>query len=306
MEMKYFVPMFGSYYHFITESALGLYLLLKENSRLTSLDCHLWYQGKYDEIVQMFSCHPIVKIPLKPRLRNAKTIGKDIKTLKHKFLQRKKDFYPLVEMAKFLSERIPIEESPKGITIIKRTNTREYIETDELYMKLKYFRLPVKMVQFEKLSFQEQVNTARNTIILIAPHGAGTLNQMFMPRGARIIELFPKGDYNWHAKAVSDVFGHELIEIESTQPGHFAKPPGKRIQLLIEKKGWPGREMVQRQPGIKLRSLLEEKGISNSMTISILDKFNLFELGRFVRNAKTFSINPDIIVNHVQRILCNI
>jgi hypothetical protein len=28
-------------------------------------------------------------------------------------------------------------------------------------------------------------------------------------------------------------------------------------------------------------------------------------LGRFVRDANTFSINPDIIVRHVQRMLCN-
>ena len=303
MEIKYFVPVFGSYYHFITESALGLYLLLKKNSRLTSLDCHLWYQGNYDEIVQMFSCHPIVKVPLKPRLENAKTIGKDIKTLKHQFLQRKKDFSPLAEMAKFLSDKVPVKEEPKGITIIKRTNSRVFIETDELHIKLAALQLPVRTVQFEKLTFTEQVNVARNTNILIAPNGAGTLNQMFMPKNSKIIELFSKGDSNWHAKAVAEVFGHELIDIESATPGSFGKQPGEKLRRRLEKEGWPDRETVLGQPGVRLRYFLEEKGLSNRAIVNILDRFNMFELMRVVRSVKSFSINPDIITAHVQKML---
>jgi len=304
MEIKYFVPVFRSYFHFITESALGLHLLLKKNSLLTSRDCRLWYQGNYDEIVQMFSCHPIVKVPLEPRLENAKTLGKDIKTLKHKFVQRKKDFYPLKELAKFLSDKVPFKEEPKGITIIKRTRTRQYIETDELYIKLAALQLPVRTVLFEKLTFAQQVNIARNTNILIAPHGAGTLNQIFMPKGSKIIELFSKGDSNWHAKAVAEVFGHQLIEIESSAtPDSFGREPSEKLRRRLQKEGWPDRETVLGQPDVRLRYFLEERGLSNRTILKIFNRLKMFELMRVVREAKRFSINPDIITAHVQKML---
>ena len=233
-EVKCFIPTNGPYYHFITESALGLYLLLKKNAKLESLDCQLWYQGKFVEIVQMFSAQPVVQIPLEERLKDAKRIDSSIKTLKIGYLKRRRDFYKLLPLAKFLSDRIPEHYAEKGITIIKRANKREYAQTEELAQKLIKFQLPVRIVQFEKMPFAEQVNVARNTSILIAPHGAGTINQMFMRKGAKLIELFPKGYYNWRSEAVAKVFGHELVEIESDQPGTFGRQPSEEIKRLIE------------------------------------------------------------------------
>jgi hypothetical protein len=243
---KYFVPIFGSYYHFLCESALDLYNMLAKESILESLACELWYQGNYDEIVQMFSCYPIVKIPtVKPYLKDASTIGADIKTLKHVQLNSSIDFYKLKPMVRFLDGRIPVVETQKGITIIKRTGKRMYLETDELEAKLQEFQIPVRVVQMELEPFASQVNIMRGTSILIAPHGAGTMNQVFMPAGGNIIELFPKGYSNWQAKAVADVFGHELIEIESEVPGVFGREPSAEIRQCIIEAGWPDRRIVQ-------------------------------------------------------------
>jgi hypothetical protein len=253
--------------------------MLADESILDTLDCKLWYQGNYDEIVQMFSHHPVVKIPLiKPYLKDASTIGADIKTLKH--LRLSGDFSKLRSMVRFLEDRIYPVETQRGITIIKRGAKRIYLETDELVDRLQVLQIPVRVVQLELESFGSQVNIMRNTSILIAPHGAGTMNQVFMPAGGNIIELFPKGYSNWHAKAVADVFGHKLTEIESEVPGVFGREPGTEIRQCIVEGGWPNRRIVQ---------------ASRKRSQKLL---------RVVRDVKSYSISPERIVNAVKAALC--
>jgi hypothetical protein len=277
---RYFIPIYGSYYHFLNESALGLYNMLRKESLLDSLDCRLWYQGRFGEIVQMFSANPIVQFPLiKPYLKNASLVDPKIKVLKHVRLGRKVGFQNLLPMVEFLSHRIPRMEAIKGITIIKRETKRVYLETEELADKLKRFQIPIRVVQLEREPFASQVNFMRNTQILIAPHGAGTMNQIFMPKGGKIIELFPMGYTNWHAKAVADVFGHNLIELESEKPGPFGRQPSEEIRRWIEENGWPDRKAVQR-----LRKRCED-------------------YARVVRDVAVYSISPERIVQMVEKSL---
>jgi hypothetical protein len=108
------------------------------------------------------------------------------------------------------------------------------------------------------------------------------MNQVFMPAGGNIIELFPKGYSNWQAKAVADVFGHELIEIESEVPGVFGREPSAEIRQCIIEAGWPDRRIVQAS---RRRS---------------------DELGRVVRDVKSYSINPERIMRAVEFVLCHI
>jgi hypothetical protein len=277
---KYFIPIFGSYYHFLNESVLGLYNMLKEESVLDSLDCRLWYQGNYTEIVQMFSCHPIVTLPvIKPYFKDASAIGPDIKTLKQVRLGRKEGYDKLIPLVDYLNDRIPLVKMPKGITVIKRVQKRVYLETDELVERLTKFQLPLQVVQLEKEPFANQVNIMRNTLVLVAPHGAGTMNQIFMPKGGQIIELFPKGYSNWHAKAVSDVFGHNLVEIESKKPGVFGREPSEEIRKWIKTNGWPDRRAVQ---------------ASRKQSEDLL---------RVVRDVRSYSINPARIIKAVKEAL---
>jgi hypothetical protein len=265
--LKIFVPIYGSYYHFITESGLGLYRLLLERSKLDTLDCQIWYQGNFGGIVQMFSRHPITEIPVvEPYLIDARNIGHEIETLKHVGLGRR--LHPLVPFAEYLNNRIPVIKAEKGITIIKRVNRRAYKQTDELALELSSLNLPLRVVQLETISFSEQVNLMRNTSILIAPHGAGTINQMFMPRGGKIFELFPKGYSNWHAAAIAEVFGHKLVDIESNEPGVFGRAPSEGIKEFIDRYGWPNRNTVQ------------------------ASRRKSQELLRIVRDVSSFSIDP--------------
>lgn len=279
-DVKCFIPMLGSYYHFMNESALGLYNLLQENALLNARDCRLWYQGDFKEVVQLFSCHPVIVIPpSKPRLTDASSIGPGIQTLQHTRLEKKEHFFELLPMARFLSDRIPAVSARRGITMIVRTRTRVHVEAEELFARLRALKHPVRMVQMEKESFANQVNIMRNTLLLIAPHGAGTVNQMFMPEGGEIIELFPRGYENWHAGAMAAAFGHRLTEIQSQRPGIFGRQPSPEIRELIRQHGWPDRKMVQ------------------------ASRRHSEDLLRVVRDVSCFSIDPSRIMAVVENIL---
>jgi len=279
-KVKYFIPIYGSYYHFLNESALGLCKMLRQECILDSLDCHLWYQGPYISIVQMFSCYPVNIVPMvKPYLTDASSLGFGIKTLQHVRLGREVGFDSLIPLVAFFGERIPAVPAPLGITVIKRGRHRFYAETDELAEKLKVFQMPVNVVQMENESFPSQVNLMRNTRILVAPHGAGTMNQIFMPRGGTVIELFPKGYSDWHAKDVADVFGHRFVEIESDKPGVYGRLPSEEIRRWIDANGWPGRRTVKNW-----------RKQSDDML-------------RVVRDVSRYSIHPDLVMREVHEAL---
>jgi len=269
-----FVSIFGSYYHFMTESALGLYELLEHENLLTSLDCNIYYQGAFKPIVQYFSSNPVIEIPdFKPHLQSIQLRDTEIITLKHKSLNKPEYFKRMINLSNFLMNKTPYAQMESGITIIKRTNNRHFLETEILAEKLTFFGLPVRVVSFENMPFADQINMARNTLLLIAPHGAGTINMMFMPKGGRIIELFPMGFENWHAAAMAKVFGHKLVEIESRMPGEFGRPPTDEIRKFIADHGWPKRSVV--------REWRKRKSP---------------DLHRVVRDVKSYSIDPDLVM----------
>jgi len=77
MELQYFIPEYGNYYHFMTESVMGLYRLLSDNDQLTEKDCELWYQGRYARIIQLFSRYPVHETIRREQIPSS------VKTLEH-------------------------------------------------------------------------------------------------------------------------------------------------------------------------------------------------------------------------------
>jgi hypothetical protein len=247
--LHYFVPRCtnGSYYHFITESALGLYRMLAEHNQLRSKKCHLWYNGGWGDIIQMFSMHPVVYVPGKEPLSDDGSIGGvAVKQIhRQKITQHRRGFYELIPLSQYLAAQIPSTPSNKGITLIKRTRRREYLEHDELMSRLTVFGVPIREAQLETMTFADQVNLMRNTHLLIAPHGAGTLNMIFMDPGSKIIELFPSGCYNKNAFTISKIFRHRLLELEGERSGPFHRDPPEEVRTWIERNGWPTRQTFQ-------------------------------------------------------------
>ena len=248
LALEYFVPIYGNYYHFMTETALGLYRLLNEHGCVESKECRLWYQGSYEAIVQMFSRYPITHIPIsKPYIKSGAELDGSLKTLQHiRIFQHPTGRADLVKLRDFLGRQIPYLPEQKGILVIKRCTKRAYHEHEELVTQLNQFGDPVRVAQMEKLTFCDQVNIMRNSKILIAPHGAGMLNMIFMDRGCRLIELFPKGVENWHAGEIARLFGHQLVEIESQVEGPFHREPPDGVRRWIKQNGWPTRELGQK------------------------------------------------------------
>ena len=287
---NFFVKLIGNYYHFMSESALGLFRELQRTKRLESLDCKIWYQGRYGKIVQMFSIHPIIEIPMvEPYLHNGLTLGKGIETIPHIRLSGPKMFRELVPMSKFLLNKIPATPQEPGITIIHRSEKRVYANEAELVEKLKQFSMPIHIVQFENLSFVEQVNVARNTKLLIAPHGAGTINMIFMPENSKIIEMFPKAYCPEHAKGIADAFGHTLVAVEADGDFIAGRQPCPELQEYITKNGCPTRDSLAQF----------QQWLDQHPNIDKREAFRVF------RNVASFSLDPKRIITIAEKLISN-
>jgi len=78
------------------------------------------------------------------------------------------------------------------ITYISREDRRRILNEQKLINELQnnYPELEIKMVQFSNMSIFKQMETIRNTTILVGMHGAGLLNLMFLNRESIVVELF--------------------------------------------------------------------------------------------------------------------
>jgi protein O-mannose beta-1,4-N-acetylglucosaminyltransferase len=78
------------------------------------------------------------------------------------------------------------------ISIFSRRHDRLIVNEDDLAAFLrKRFRLEVKFVRNEDLTFAQQVPILRKTILAIGMHGSLLVMGMFMPPGALLIEMYP-------------------------------------------------------------------------------------------------------------------
>ena len=76
------------------------------------------------------------------------------------------------------------------VTILaRRTRCRRILNLSELEKMVRSFHRKVEVVSFESSSFEYQVDTMRNTDILISIHGAALVNIIFMQPESTLIEL---------------------------------------------------------------------------------------------------------------------
>jgi hypothetical protein len=271
--MQLFISEYGNYYHFISESAMGLYRELRDHNMLASKDCELFYKGKYASIVQLFSCRPVHV------LDSVEQASKEIRTLTHirpKNLAQWKELLPLRD---YIEAMFPVREQEPGITVIRRVGRREYAEHSELVSKLGRFDMPVREAVLESVSFEEQVNLMRTTSVLIGPHGAGQTNMIFMKTGSKVVELYPKGFSDRCFRGLAFAFGHDHIEVESCKPSVIGRKPSERVQKYLDANPWPTRKEFS------------EWGPDQ------------MELGRVLRDVASFSIDPEIVVQQVDEML---
>lgn len=77
----------------------------------------------------------------------------------------------------------------------------------------------VKDMDYNLLSFEEQIANDINTDIMIGPHGAGLMHNLFMTDRAALVEIFIDGSGgNRHFHNLAHWFGRKYIEINSNNP----------------------------------------------------------------------------------------
>ncbi len=270
---QYFIPAYGNYYHFISETVQGLYHVLEQDKQLQKKDYEFWYKGKYAPIIQMFSRHPVHKV------ENWSEIPGNTMVLPHFRPKTHQHWLALKPLGKYLEAMVEPQPETAGITVIKRTTTRKYVEHDELVKGLAKFGMPVRVAILEKLSFPEQINLMRNTAILLGPHGAGVTNMIFMPKGSAILELYPKGFYCRVFRAMAKIFGHLHVDLESDNPSVIGRQPSPRVQEYLDRGNWPSRkEFFAWKP-------------------------DRMELGRVLRDVSSFSIEPELVIKRLERMI---
>jgi len=274
MPLQYFISEYGNYYHFMTESVMGLYRLLSEKDQLIRKDCELWYQGRYTHIIQLFSRYPVHEVTQREQVPSS------AKVLEHIRPKVPDDWVKLRPLAAYLQTMFSRESTAPGITVIKRINKRVYAGHDELVSKLVEFGCPVREAVMEELPLREQINIMRNTCILIGPHGSGETNMMFMPQGSKILELYPMGFSDRVFRELACAFGHELVELESQVPSVIARKPTPEFVTYLARYGWPARkDFVNGLPSMEFR--------------------------RVLRDVASFSIDPSIVMERLRPLVAS-
>ncbi|WP_417684504.1 glycosyltransferase family 61 protein [Roseibium sp.] len=73
-----------------------------------------------------------------------------------------------------------------------KAGMRHIVNEEDILPSLK--EAGFEVLHCEDLGFIEQVKTFNEAEIVIAPHGAGLTNTLFMPAGSKLLEIFPRDD----------------------------------------------------------------------------------------------------------------
>lgn len=80
-------------------------------------------------------------------------------------------------------------------------------------------RIIVQDVDFNELAFEEQIRVDLRTDIMIGPHGAGLMHNIFMRDRAKLIELFVDGSSaNRHFHNLAHWYGRSYSGISASNP----------------------------------------------------------------------------------------
>ena len=119
------------------------------------------------------------------------------------FVQRVFDFYGIPRVrqrdapSSYASGLFLVPSPPRlNVSIVVRKNSRRLIGLDEHLFeaaKAKFSNVAdIRLVDFEGKPFQEQIEIARDTDVLVGMHGAGFTHVMFMERGrGALVEIQP-------------------------------------------------------------------------------------------------------------------
>jgi capsular polysaccharide biosynthesis protein len=147
---------------------------------------------------------------------------------------------------RWIRTRLGVENGKPGTRRlwISRSRARyRRLQNEEVIFRL-LEKAGFEEVELEGLSFRKQVSLLSQAEAVAGPHGAGMTNLLFVPRGARILELFPPGFINpvFYSMAISldqeyyYLVGYSEPEDRNAEGArdldHFRVDPEKMVRIL--------------------------------------------------------------------------
>lgn len=183
----------GGYYHWITESLARLEPVMKFLSDSTIL---LPSNTKLDDVmVQSLECFGVENVEFFPPESNlfVKNLLLPQNPLRHREISRRSLEFVRSNILKKISSQEHSSEIPKKIFISRKISRGRKILNEGDVVDLLESR-GYKTVFMENMSFFDQVKLMEGADIVVSQHGAGLTNIIFLPQGAKVLELFRKVD----------------------------------------------------------------------------------------------------------------
>lgn len=176
-----FIPDDENYNHILCIYVQSLHIFFEKN-KLFGKDYPIYYDGKYFDILKKYSKNIISTFKVES-LKNVKKI---------EYVEESLNSELNLKVRNFLMDGIELKNKNK-IIFIKRKNRKisnssqiiDFIEKNDEF---------VEEIDFETLSFDEQIKLSNETKMMIGVHGAGLTNLMFMEKNAFVLEL---DFFNW-------------------------------------------------------------------------------------------------------------
>lgn len=120
------------------------------------------------------------------------------------------------------------------VTYVKRSPPRALDPSveEELFSSIKMLSyVSLRVEDFAKISFSEQIDIIANTDVLIGVHGNGLSHILFLPPNAKVIEIFPPGAHTVDYRLFADARGLDYTGIISDK-GIIEKEDSYRLGLF--------------------------------------------------------------------------
>ncbi len=143
-------------------------------------------------------------------------------------LERHSNFFlsPPMRTLTYLIRPLPFDIKARGHTRAFSLESERQLQ-DLLRALCTKYNFQFTIVDFGTKSFEEQVAIMRNTGIMVALHGAGVVNSMFMPTGAALIEIVPWGFHrgrHYIQGGNTNLWYHQHFALKPKDTGHFPLP----------------------------------------------------------------------------------
>lgn len=173
------LPLDNNYNHFLCIYLPVLHMLLEERGELNS-NYPIYYSGNFNDILKKYSNNIL---PLDQASNELPMIQYHPASLNAEWNIKVKE--------KLMSD--VINQNPNDGIFIKR-NDRNISNKNEIINFIKSFGINIQEVDFENLTFDEQVQICNKSELMVGVHGSGLTNLMFMNQNAKVIEIDP---FDW-------------------------------------------------------------------------------------------------------------